>query len=69
MDRDLPCLGLFAAEFPLWKLPLLWTGDRRPDGRDGVFKESAGLWPRRCRGGVCETTEELWDIEGRVVED
>lgn len=43
-------------------------GERLSVAIEGVFKDKAGLCPRRCCGGNCEANDELRDIEGRVDE-
>jgi hypothetical protein len=65
MDSDLPC------PLPMVLLPDATfgvAGNPRPPAVDGVLRDSVGRWPRRFGGGLCDTNDELRDMEGLVVE-
>lgn len=65
MDRDRP------GRCPLVLLPntvLGGPGVLLSPAAEGVFSDKAGRWPRRCRGGFCETNDEFREAVGRVEE-
>lgn len=66
MDIERPCL---------WPLPWLPNapvgvmGDRTSPATEAACTDADGPWPRKCgEPGICETKDELRDMDGRVEE-
>lgn len=71
IDSDLWCLCACAGELlPLGRPALCSAGERRSSAIEGVLRDKAGRWPRRCGGGgapcCCELRLVWRDTDGRV---